>query len=287
MSTTKPKPVTKRPELSAADIDRMVAFWSQLNITGTISHLFHETIDRIWSVVPLDRQTLDLAADADEDLSGIVAEVSQLSSTVAEHDRFFNSSIEDIHRIIAILSNDRQSKDDSIVTQQAEEISTLQQENHCLKLELAQIKSKFDTIASVIRGTAPVATTDIAQPPLSSPPTHKPSRTPLPKTGIHSLDSSTKIDMAIDAVIDWNRNNTENRLRISIPLLRALCLPMGCASTKSIVPRLKAREEEVDLHHSCFHIGERENRYVDLSTVLPIIARDYLKLTNWADVSPP
>ena len=76
----------KRPKLSAADIDRMVEFWSQLGVSGTITDLFHQTIEHIWSVVPSNLPSLDPIAQVeddpqpnpDEDLYWLVQEVKLL-----------------------------------------------------------------------------------------------------------------------------------------------------------------------------------------------------------------
>jgi Telomere resolvase len=302
----------KRPKLSAADIDRMVDFWSRLDINGSTSDLFHQTIEHLWSVVP-DRQPSEPTTDADdrveidfhEDLRWLVDEVKSLRT----NDENFSRSIADLHQIITTLKSDLLGQiiasgqqrsgsapvvtnlddRDAIITQQEQQLSTLQQENDRLTLELADMKSKFDTIAAVFGGvpSAPVNTH-------AAPASPEPPSVPRPpvadsKVTKHSAKyerSLQMVDRVVSAAIAWNdrQDRSDRRLLLSLSGLKPLCLLLGAASQPAIQEVLSRRADELATHHSKFALGQRHNASIDLSEILRSIARDELHLPNWDTV---
>jgi hypothetical protein len=294
----------KRPKLSAADIDRMVAFWSHLGVNGTITHLFHQTIEHIWSVVPSNLPSLDPIAqvehdrqpDPDEDLSWLVEEVQLLRTD----DRLLWQTLDDLNAKVedlklTVLGDrseiDLQAQEDSAATilQQAQRLTALQQENDRLTLELAEMKSKFDAIAAVFGGV-PSAPVNTHKAPVSPEPISVP-RPPLAdaKVSKHTAKyerSLHMVDRVVTAAIAWNdkQDRSDRRLLLSLSGLKPLCLLLGAASQPAIQEVLSRRADELAQHHAKFALGQRHNAGIDLGDILRSIARDELRLDNWQDI---
>jgi Telomere resolvase len=301
----------KRPKLSAADIDRMVEFWSQLEVSGTTSDLFHQTIEHLWSVVP-EQQQAEPATDEDdrveidfhEDLRWLVDEVKSLRT----NDENFTQSIADLHQIITTLKSDLLGQiiasgqqrsgsaevpanlddRDPIITQQEQQLTALQQENDRLTLELAEMKSKFETIAAVFGGipSAPLHTHEAVVSPEPSVPRPPLADSKVTKHSAKYNRSLHMVDRVVTAAIAWNdqQDRSDRRLLLSLSGLKPLCLLLNAASQPAIQEVLSRRADELAAHHSKFALGQRHNAGIDLADVLKSIARDELKLDSWQNV---
>jgi hypothetical protein len=196
----------------------------------------------------------------------------------------------------------------------ANEVERLTALNQSLESHLAMFRSVLDGVEQITilsppaagtpippaAGTAfhfydefastPLADVEAAIANLPPSPIDKPHRIPIPSpakksTSTHwSPETESSVNRAIDAVIAWNEHHQNDRLRASIDLLGDLCRPMGANHRIAISLILKSRASELQAHYQLFKIGERDNRFVNLSEILPLVARDYLKLENWQDV---
>lgn len=174
-------------------------------------------------------------------------------------------------------------------------------QNDRLNQELSDTKLRLDSIANMLGGEiakpiippSPKQAQSIATPvnipfPVTA---EEPHRIPIPtahkKVVTWTPETESSINRAIDAILAWNQNTTTDRLRASIPILHSLCRAMGAANRTAISHVLNARAEELNTHYLSYKIGERDNRFVDVATILPLVARNYLELENWEDVEAP
>jgi hypothetical protein len=139
----------------------------------------------------------------------------------------------------------------------------LVEENDRLRQELAAVQSRLDSFLSLANNLAPSPSPNISPPTEIAPP-------PVP-TAASPRQSLTeeKINSAIDTIINWNLTHDRDRLYISNPLILQLCRPLGAANTNAIHRVLTLRKSELFDHHQLLGIGSRDNRFVDLNTIVP------------------
>ena len=75
-------------------------------------------------------------------------------------------------------------------------------------------------------------------------------------------------------------------MRISFPAVKALASVMGANYQRAIQEILTVRENELEEHHNQLLIGSRHNARVShKDSILQAVARDFLHLENWQDVT--
>jgi len=196
-------------------------------------------------------------------------------------------------------------------------VQQLQAENHQLQVELDQIRqtqSQLAPLLGLLQGLGlaqshpntsttltptdrPTATATpipqpqpIASPPKQTPPTDSTSTPPPKKTHSGSDSTRAKINAIVDALIGWNHSCTisTRRLRIGIQPIKGLASKMGADYQPIIQQVLQQRQEEVAQLHQHFLLSDRHNRKVhNKDEILQAIAKDFLHLPNWHDVTYP
>jgi len=130
----------------------------------------------------------------------------------------------------------------------------------------------------------------IASPPKQTPPTDSTSTPPPKKTHSGSDSTRTKINAIVDALIGWNHSCTisTRRLRIGIQPIKGLASKMGADYQPIIQQVLQERHEELAQLRQHFLLSDRHNRKVhNKDEILQAIAKDFLHLPNWHDVTYP
>ncbi|MGL4618064.1 MAG: protelomerase family protein [Chroococcidiopsis sp.] len=164
-------------------------------------------------------------------------------------------------------------------------------------LGLAQSNSSAQsTISSAANQptASPIPSTPIPQPqpiaPPSSIPTTNSTSTPPRKTRSGSDSTTTKINAIVDALIQWNHSCTisTRRLRIGIQPIKGLASKMGADYQPIIQQVLQERQSELTQLHQHFLLSDRHNRKVHhKDEILQAIAKDFLHLPNWHEVTYP
>ena len=113
---------------------------------------------------------------------------------------------------------------------------------------------------------------------------------PPKKTRSGSDSTTTKINAIVDALIEWNHSCTisTRRLRIGIQPIKGLASKMGADYQPIIQQVLQDRQSELAQLHQHFLLSDRHNRKVhNKDEILQAIAKDFLHLPNWHDVTYP
>ncbi|MGL4622970.1 MAG: protelomerase family protein, partial [Chroococcidiopsis sp.] len=127
-------------------------------------------------------------------------------------------------------------------------------------------------------------------PPSSIPTTNSTSTPTAKKTRSGSDSTTTKINAIVDALIQWNHSCTisTRRLRIGIQPIKGLASKMGADYQPIIQQVLQERQSELTQLHQHFLLSDRHNRKVhSKDEILQAIAKDFLHLTNWHEVTYP
>lgn len=127
-------------------------------------------------------------------------------------------------------------------------------------------------------------------PPSSIPTTNSTSTLTAKKTRSGSDSTTTKINAIVDALIQWNHSCTisTRRLRIGIQPIKGLASKMGADYQPIIQQVLQERQSELTQLHQHFLLSDRHNRKVhSKDEILQAIAKDFLHLTNWHEVTYP
>ena len=150
------------------------------------------------------------------------------------------------------------------------------------------------TALALREGVNASPSTPIPQPqpiaPPSSSPTTNSTSTPPRKTRSGSDSTTAKINAIVDALIQWNHSCTisTRRLRIGIQPIKGLASKMGADYQPIIQQVLQDRQSELAQLHQHFLLSDRHNRKVhNKDEILQTIAKDFLHLPNWHDVTYP
>jgi hypothetical protein len=237
--SAQPSPKTRRPALYAKDWEDMTDMMAQRGVTGSSADVFHALLS-----------AFNLATSSQQQAHSLNDLTSSLS--------WFTDRIDALEQSCASLQQER----DQLLSSTADtgELDRLRLENTQLHQDLQQTLAQLHGIQQLL-GMAPAAA--------PSTPTVPTTEAPLRYSRGSAI---TKINSIIDALIAWNitQSSNQSRLRISIPIIKAL----GVSYQPAIQTVLQTRSEELDKHHSSFSIGSRHNAQVlDKDELLHAISR--------------
>lgn len=272
---------TKRPELRLDDVTRMTDLLAKRRISGTPSELFHALLDLF--------EELDAYHQQAQSLQGLSASLN-----------WFTQRIDTLETTCRQLQQERDRL--QAATTATEELNQLRDENARLQQELKETQAQLLSVRQALglEATSAAATQPATQttthtatpaPAYAATASDQPTPTPRPKTQLPASRSrggaEAKINDIIDGLIRWNtaQEDPDTRLRISIPVIKAIGSAVGATYQPAIQQVLKHRAAELQQHHSDLLIGSRHNAQVGRKTqLLQTIAQDYLGLDNWQRV---
>ena len=103
-------------------------------------------------------------------------------------------------------------------------------------------------------------------------------------------NATAKIHQIIDAVIHYNQQQSEplKRVRISIPLIKTIGLPMKATYQPAIQHVLEQRKEELENLHQHWMTGQRHNAQVkNLDEIVDQIQHDILRVNGGEETDEP
>jgi hypothetical protein len=256
------------------------------------------------------------AAPATSDVRSPLEQVSLEQLLTVSVGDFLVKEIESARSRLTLLETERDSTATAL-SQSQTLVQQLQAENTRLHAELDSVRQTQSQLAPLLgllqglglqsnssqstssittdRPTAnatPSTGADHSRPsaaPSSSPTTNSTS-TPPRKTRSGSDSTTAKINAIVDALIQWNHSCTisTRRLRIGIQPIKGLASKMGADYQPIIQQVLQERQSELALLHQHFLLSDRHNRKVHhKDEILQAIAKDFLHLTNWHEVTYP
>ncbi|MEA5599118.1 protelomerase family protein, partial [Rivularia sp. UHCC 0363] len=258
-------------------------------------------LERMEALLVWAEGQLDLAdqqtAQAEQQTQTQQQVVPELAKTLS----WFTSRIETLEVEVTSLQSERdQLKAQAQPSPQAQQrIEELTAENQQIKTQLQQTQATLDNIRRSLGATngaaVPAAAIITPAAPIGSETSPAPAQRPAstaqaasPQRQRDSSASTAKVHQIIDAIMAWNsaQDDSESMLRISIPIVKAIGTAMGASYQQSIQQVLKEREAELETMHSQQMLGVRHNASVQgRDSILQSIARDYLDLENWQEIS--
>jgi hypothetical protein len=233
------QPKTKRPELYAKDWAEMTDMMAQRGVTGSSADVFHALLSAFKLATSNHQQQQ-------------AHSLNDLTSSLS----WFTDRIDALEQSCASLQQER----DQLLSSDTGELDLLRLENTQLHQDLQQTLAQLHGIQQLL-GMAPASAPSTPAVPTAEAPLR------------YSRGSAiTKINSIIDALISWNisQSSNQSRLRISIPIIKAL----GISYQPAIQTVLQTRSVELDNHHISFSIGSRHNAQVlDKDELLQAISR--------------
>jgi Telomere resolvase len=287
--TTMPKPTTKpktrRPELHADDLEEMTTLMARRGVVGSAGEVFHTLLEAF-------------KTGESEQQQQQTHTVSELTSNLT----WFTDRIDALEKTCQQLQEERDRLQAAQAT--SEELNRLRNENTQLKQKLEETESQLQGIKKFLgmgsNGAVAVQAGEAVSQPTT--PQHSAIHTDHsstittqarePKTEAPTRrnrgETDEKLNQIIDALISWNtsQESSDTQMRISIPTIKGLASAMGANYQKAIQEILKERGNELEEHHNRLLIGMRHNAgVIKKDEVLQAIARDYLGLENWQNVT--
>ncbi|MEM1279126.1 MAG: protelomerase family protein [Cyanobacteria bacterium P01_H01_bin.152] len=286
---SKPPAPIKRPQIYAADLERLTALMASKGREGSPAELFSALLDAYAETPGQAPQQIATIQQVAQTFNWFTAEIDALKQQVS-----------DLEARPPEPPQPGQSDSPTVDDLQAQ-VGQLQSENKQLKTKLEALKSENAQLTTQLQETqaqlagihqllgTPVNPAKSASQPTSPAQTTQESE-PEKKEDTKQrdrIDSKAKVEAIVQDIINWNTAQPSNdtRLRISISIIKALGTLVGATYQPVIMEVLKEQEEAIDEIHRRFMIGVRHNVSVNKDTVLQDIARDYMGVQNWQEAT--
>ncbi|MEM6840380.1 MAG: protelomerase family protein [Cyanobacteria bacterium P01_C01_bin.120] len=286
---SKPPVPIKRPQIYAADLERLTALMASKGVEGSPAELLAMLLDAYEETQKHSPQQVATIQQVSQTFNWFTAEIDtlrqQVSDLEARPPEPPQTGQSDAPRVADLQTQvgQLQSENQQLKT----ELKGLQSENKQVTTELQETQAQLAGIHQLL-GTPVNQAKSAPQPP----PSAQTAQTLAPEKKEDTkqrdrFDSKAKVEAIVQDIINWNTAQASNdtRLRISVSIIKALGSLVGATYQPVIMEVLKEQEEAIEEIHRRFMIGVRHNVSVDKDTILQDIARDYMGVENWQEAA--
>ena len=280
------KPVSVDLELLKSVADRF-----EIQVKGGKGHGYDQALLELLS-------RLEQGAMRLEDSNPTAERVVSVSQTVADQAKTLAWLTRRVEGLEAELVQVNREKEDAILRNSAEqptsanaqaaeqlqqEVKQVRTENQRLNAELQQTQSRLESIQGflnegVIPSSQEKETANTTTPRSQANSDESQTALPSPPKPADVLPSQADLDpdalRALHKILDFNNHTATahpEKWAISIPVMKDLLKQVGKATQPKIEAVLKAKREEIELHHRLHGLGKRHNRVHNQRSISEVI----------------